>query len=46
MSKAIMAPEVSSGPETEVLLADSVGLALLVVLDRLPSCRAARLRAA
>src|SRR5215472_11148118 len=32
-----MTPEVGGGPETEVLLADSVGLALLVVLDRLPS---------
>src|SRR5262249_42736483 len=36
MSEAIMTPEVGRGPETEVLLADSVGLALLVVLDRLP----------
>ena len=36
MSEALMTPEVGGGPETEVLLADSVGLALLVVLDRLP----------
>ena len=46
MSEAIMTPELGSGPETEVLLADSVGLALLVVLDRLLPRRAARLRAA
>jgi len=36
MSEALMTPELGGAPETEVLLADSVGLALLVVLDRLP----------
>src|SRR5215472_15467627 len=36
ISEAITNPVIDSGAETEMLLADSVGLALLVVLDRLP----------
>jgi RNA polymerase sigma-70 factor (ECF subfamily) len=35
--ETIANPEASDSPESELLLADSVGLALLVVLDRLAS---------
>ena len=42
----IVSPEDGVDPEHEALLADSVGLALLVVLDTLTPGRAARVRAA
>ena len=46
MPEPIVDPAEGIDPEHEALLADAVGLALLVVLETLSPARAARVRAA